>query len=148
MSDDLVFFDTNTLVYANDVSAADKQAKARELIHETIRAGQGTVSTQVLAEFWVTVTQKLKKPLDKDLAREQITLFSAFIIQAVDQATVLEALGIQERFKLSYWDAQILASAGLAGCAILYSEDLKDGGEYGKVKVINPFQSIHSSAKA
>jgi predicted nucleic acid-binding protein len=142
MSDRPVFFDTNTLVYANDTGSPKKRARARELIRHAVVSGTGSISTQVLAEFWVTVTRKLKIPLAHDSAREQIVLFSAFRVQAVDQATVLEAIRLQERYQLSYWDAQIIASARFAKVALLYSEDLHDGAEYEGVKVQNPFQKV------
>jgi len=140
MSDRPVFFDTNTLVYANDTGSPKKRSRARELIRQAVVSGTGSISTQVLAEFWVTVTRKLKTPLAPDSAREQIALFSAFRVQAVDQATVLEAIRLQEHYQLSYWDAQIIASARFAKAALLYSEDLSDGAEYEGVKVQNPFR--------
>ena len=142
MSDRPVFFDTNTLVYANDTASPEKRARARELIRQAVVSGTGSISTQVLAEFWVTVTRKLKTPLALDSAREQIVLFSAFRVQAVDQATVLEAIRLQERYQLSYWDAQIIASARFAKAALVYSEDLSDGAEYEGVKVQNPFRKV------
>jgi predicted nucleic acid-binding protein len=140
MSDRPVFFDTNALVYANDTGSPEKRARSRELIRQAVVSGTGSISTQVLAEFWVTVTRKLKIPLTHDSAREQIVLFSAFRVQAVDQATVLEAIRLQERYQLSYWDAQIIASARFAKVALLYSEDLSHGAEYEGVKVQNPFR--------
>ncbi len=77
-------------------------------------ASDGTISTQVLAEFWVTVTRKMKTPLSTRSAREQIALLGAFHVLPVDHATVIEAIRIQESHKLSFWDAQIIASARLA----------------------------------
>jgi len=142
MNGETVFLDTNTLVYANDCACPDKQARARQLIRQTIILGNGCISTQVLAEFWVTVTKKLQTPLSQELAREQINLFSAFRILPVEQATVLEALRIQERWQLSYWDAQILASALQAKATVLYSEDLQDGFEIVSLTVKNPFTQV------
>jgi predicted nucleic acid-binding protein len=126
-------------VYANDAADPAKRDVARKLIRDAIVDGNGCISTQVLAEFWVTVTRKLKVPLAADLAREQINLFSAFRIMPVDHATVLEALRIQERWGISYWDAQILAAASIANASLLYSEDLQDGAAIESVTVRNPF---------
>ncbi len=139
MSDDTCFLDTNTLVYANDTSFPDKQAKARALVSGLIASGKGCISTQVLAEFWVTVRLKLKKPLTAELTRQQIALFNGFAIVAVDQAIFLDALSIQERYRISFWDAQILAAARRAGCSKVYSEDMQDGAVYGEMRVIDPF---------
>lgn len=126
-------------MYANDGADPEKRNRARKLIRETILGGNGCISTQVLAEFWVTVTKKLKVPLSTELAREQINLFSAFKIIHVDHATVLDALRIQERWHLSFRDAQILASAIRCGASILYAEDLQDGATIESVTIQNPF---------
>lgn len=141
MNDEIAFFDTNTLVYANDASNPDKQASARKLIRKCIISGTGCISTQVLAEFWVTVNKKLNPPLSADLAREQIQLFSAFKVMPVDHAMVLEALRIQDRWQLSYWDSQILAAASRAHASVLYSEDLQDGALIESITIKNPFKT-------
>jgi predicted nucleic acid-binding protein len=140
MSDKPVFFDTNILVYANDTGAPEKRSQARKLIREAVASGTGSISTQVLAEFWVTVTRKLSTPLALETAREQIVLFSAFRVHAVDQPTVLDAIRLQERYQLSYWDAQIIASARFAKATLIYSEDLQHGTEYEGVRIQNPLQ--------
>ena len=141
MSGEIVFLDTNTLVYANDGANLVKRDLARTLIRETIIAGNGCISSQVLAEFWVTVTKKLKVTLSTDLAREQINLFLSFRVIPVDQSTVLDALRIQERWQLSYWDAQILASSMRTGASVLYTEDLQDGATIESVMIQNPFKA-------
>ncbi len=139
MSGDIAFLDTNTLVYANDGDDPAKRTRARNLVRETIIGGNGCISTQVMTEFWVTVTRKLKSPLSAELAREQINLFSSFRIMSVDNAMVLDAIRIQERWLLSYWDAQILAAAIRANASILYTEDLQDGAVIESVMIRNPF---------
>jgi predicted nucleic acid-binding protein len=48
-------------------------------------------------------------------------------------------LSIQERYRISFWDAQILAAARRAGCSKVYSEDMQDGAVYGGMRVIDPF---------
>jgi predicted nucleic acid-binding protein len=142
MSDSTGFLDTNILVYANDTSFPEKQVRARRLISGLIASGRGCISTQVLAEFWVTVTRKLTKPLTVELARQQIALFNGFTIVPVDHAIFLDALALQERYIISFWDAQILATARRAGCAELFTEDLREDGAYGEIRVINPFSTI------
>jgi len=139
MSDSNAFLDTNILVYANDTSFPEKQVQARTLISGLIATGKGCISTQVLAEFWVTVTRKLTKPLTVELARQQIALFNGFSIVAVNHAIFLDALAIQERYRLSFWDAQILAAARRAGCTELYTEDLQADSDLGGILVVNPF---------
>ena len=57
------FFDTNVLVYLFDADSPGKQARAREALGERLADGAVVVSTQVLQEFFVTVTRKLARPL-------------------------------------------------------------------------------------
>jgi len=46
------------------------------------------------------------------------------------------------RFKVNYFDAQILAAAHFSGCEIVYSEDLNSGQDYAGIVVVNPFQDV------
>jgi len=55
--------------------------------------------------------------------------------------SILAALGIEKRYKVSYWDALILHAAESCGATILYSEDLGHGQRYGTVEVVNPLHS-------
>lgn len=139
MSDKTVLVDTSILVYANDVANLERQVKARQCIRSTLIEGNGVLTTQVLAEFWVTVTMKLPQPLERARALEQMRLFSSFLILPVDHATILSALHLQERYSLSYWAAQIIASARLAGIETVWSEDMQRNGLYDGVRVLNPF---------
>jgi len=68
------FFDTNIVVYADDDDAPAKQRRARDLVYEHWRKGSGVVSLQVLQEYFVTVTRKLK--LDARKARRKVELLS------------------------------------------------------------------------
>jgi predicted nucleic acid-binding protein len=58
--------------------------------------------------------------------------------------TFNRALSIRERFKSSYWDAAILAAAGIPRCSIVYSEDLNHGQDYEGIRVENPFFALIS----
>jgi predicted nucleic acid-binding protein len=53
---------------------------------------------------------------------------------------LLEAWRIEDRYRVSFWDALQLVSANASGCAYFLSEDLNDGQTYGAVTVINPFR--------
>lgn len=56
------FVDTNILVYAYDPSDLHKQIAALRTLDRLATSGTGVVSTQVLAEFFVTVTNERKSP--------------------------------------------------------------------------------------
>ena len=54
---------------------------------------------------------------------------------------VRTAVDYAQRFKISYWDAAIIAATERLGAPILHTEDLNDGQSYGSVRVINPFRT-------
>ena len=60
-----VFVDTNILVYCRDASEPEKQEQALAWMAGLWQTGRGRLSFQVLQEFYVTVTQKLKPGLDQ-----------------------------------------------------------------------------------
>ena len=136
---DKVFLDTNVLVYAHDEGAPEKRDRSRQLIFESMRNGSGVISAQVLSEFFVTVTRKAQVPMTADRAKKEIVLLSTMETIDVDSTLVVRAVDMAERWRVSYWDALVLAAAERAGCRTLYSEDLADGQSYGSVTVRNPY---------
>ncbi|MBC7247489.1 MAG: PIN domain-containing protein [Actinobacteria bacterium] len=135
----LQFVDTNVLVYAHDRSAAAKHEKARALVAELWDSRKGCLSVQVLQEFYVTVTQKVRKPLSPEEAFMVIEDLSCWKVHAPQAQDVLEAIRIQRTHALSFWDAMIVRSAQAMGCGNIWSEDLGHDRDYGGVKVSNPF---------
>jgi predicted nucleic acid-binding protein len=58
----------------------------------------------------------------------------------LDEATLDLAATLAIRHQLSHWDALIVASALLARCDTLYSEDLQHGQVFDEqLTVVNPF---------
>ncbi len=136
---DKVFFDTNVLVYAHDSTSPNKKAKSQDLLFQSLRDNTGAVSPQVLSEFFVTITQKIKTPLTVSQARIEVELLSVMATVDLDATLVIRAIDHQVRWQLSYWDSLIIAAAERAGCRTIYSEDLSDGQSYGPVTVCNPY---------
>ena len=132
-----VFFDTNVLVYAAVGTGKEEFKRKRALA--LIQSEDFGTSAQVLQEFFVTVVRKALRPLSAAQALEWIEQWAAFPCQPIDRELVQIAVGLSERFTISYWDAAILAAAEALGSRIVYSEDLNDGQQYGEVRVINPF---------
>jgi predicted nucleic acid-binding protein len=132
-----VFFDTNVLVYAAVGTGKDESKRKRAL--DLIQSEDFGTSAQVLQEFFVTVVRKALRPLSAAQALEWIEQWAAFPCQPIDRELVQIAVGLSERFTISYWDAAILAAAEALGSRIVYSEDLNDGQQYGEVRVVNPF---------
>ena len=136
---DKVFIDTNVLVYAHDDASPAKRDRAREIVRLSITSGTGVVSTQVLSEFYVTVTRTMARPLAIPAARREVRMLAAMEVVEIDIATIDLAIELQERCQIGYWDGLILAAAAKSGCAVVLSEDLCHGQSYGDVTVRNPF---------
>ena len=132
------FVDTNILMYAHDVSAGDKHERARALVEHLWHSRSAAVSTQVLQELCVNLQRKAARPLSARATREIVADYLAWEVVVNDGVSILEALELQQRHRLSFWDALIVHAAERAGASVLYSEDLSDGQAYGSVRVVNP----------
>lgn len=136
---DRVFLDTNILIYAIETKGPEPE---KTVAAQTLAKSQDVViSTQVLGEFYRAVTStKRESPLDHQEATSWIQLWKRYDVREITVPHVDLALEIAQRFGLGYFDALILSAARVAGCAILYTEDLSDGQDYGGVTVDNPFR--------
>jgi predicted nucleic acid-binding protein len=130
--------DTNILIYAFSKSARDaiKAGTARQWI---AREDWGA-TVQVLQEFYVNAV-RTPHGLDHDEARAMIEeIASSRPVVSIDVPLMRLALQIKNRYRVSYWDAAIIAGARRLGAGVLVSEDLSHGQDYGGVRVLNPFQ--------
>ena len=139
MSGERVFLDANILVYAYDRDAGRKHEIARDLLIDLWNVAGGVLSTQVLQEFYVTVTKKIASPLPPESAREIIEDFLTWDVVTNDGEAILEAIDMQISEKISFWDALVVAVAKKGAADILLSEDLSDGRKFGDIAVRNPF---------
>lgn len=135
----LVFVDTNIFVYAHQANEPVKQPLAVEWLEQLWREQLGRTSTQVLNEYYVTVTRKIKPPLSPADAWGEIRNLAAWKPQPTDFELMSHGHEIQQRYRLSWWDSLVVAAAQLQNCALLLSEDLQDNAMYGGVTVRNPF---------
>ncbi len=138
---DRAFVDTNILVYAHDRAAGLKHERAGELVSQLWEDRQGVISTQVLQEFYVNVRRKCARPLGLTEAQRLVEDYLAWEVVVNDGEAILEALDLERRFQLSFWDALILHAAAAANVTTLYSEDLGHGRMYGTVRVLNPLRT-------
>lgn len=134
-----VFVDTNILVYAYDKATGGKNRMAQNLVQELWVTRSGCLSVQVLQEFYVTLTRKIKPPIPFEIASQQIADLSTWQVHEPNAKDVLSAIDLSQRYQVSFWDAMIIRSALSLDCAVLWSEDLNAGQVYDKVTVENPF---------
>ncbi len=128
------FFDTNVLLYL----ASSDQTKAQRA--KVLVGAGGVISVQVLNEI-ANVTQR---KLGHDWNRTHALLDTLRGLLAVKPLTVEihdAGLALAERYRLSIYDAMIVASALDAGCTTLWSEDMHDSLLIdGRVQILNPFR--------
>lgn len=141
MSDDNPqFVDTNILIYAFDASAGMKWEQASALLRNLWENENGRISVQVLQEFYVNVTRKAPNVMKPAEAAGVIRDFAHWPVHRPGVEDVLAAIQLQQRYKISFWDAMIVRSAQESNCEVLWSEDLANEQEYEGVKVVNPFR--------
>jgi predicted nucleic acid-binding protein len=134
-----VFVDSNVLVYAHDRDAGAKQQRAAERLKELWQSGLGRLSTQVLQEFYVTASQKIRRPVARSVVREVIRNYGLWVESLITPDTLVRASEISEAWRLAFWDAMIVASAEQIGADELLTEDLNHGQIIAGVCVVNPF---------
>jgi predicted nucleic acid-binding protein len=122
MSVERAFVDTNVFIYLYSTSEPEKQQKAEQAINGYDRY----VSTQVLNEFCNVAIRKMKLTLP--VIRESLgQICEACNVARIDEATVSKALGIHERYRYSYYDSLMVASALENNCRFIITEDMADG---------------------
>lgn len=138
MSATKAFVDTNILVYAHDRAAGEKHARARALVERLWNDRCGVLSTQVLQEFYVNIRKKARVPVSAGDAKQWIADYLNWEVVVNDGSAVIEAIDLEERYRISFRDALILQAAGSAGADIVYSEHLSHGQQYASLLVQNP----------
>ena len=134
------FLDTNIFVYANDQNEPRKQAIALDLVRELTVNGDGRISYQVMHEFFNVVLRKTPSKMQPEDARLFLdNVFRPLLAVPSSFTLVSDAIRIQERYRLIWYDSLIVSAAQQGGCDILYSEDLQHGQQFGSVTVANPF---------
>jgi predicted nucleic acid-binding protein len=133
------FLDTNVLVYAVSSAEVDapKSRKALDLVQRT----EFGLSAQVLQEFYVTVTRKIRKPLAPEQAVALLDEYRVFPTVPTDYPLIVSAIELSIEHGISYWDGAIVAAAQVLEAATLYTEGLNSGQLYGSVRAVNPFAS-------
>jgi predicted nucleic acid-binding protein len=137
---DKAFVDSNVLIYAHDVDAGRKHELAKRLLRDLWVARTGLLSSQVLHEFYVNVTRKIRTPLSKAEARRVVGTYIPWCLRP-EPGDVEEAFRIEDEAGLSFWDALIVAAAARGGATRVLSEDLNPGQIVSGVMVENPFDA-------
>jgi predicted nucleic acid-binding protein len=134
------FIDTNVLVYAHDTDAGSRHATAKALLAELWDTRSGSLSTQVLQEFYAVVTRKFKPPMPRAKARAIVASYGEWCDVPTEPQLIVAASRLEDEHTLSFWDSLIVQAAINAGADRLVSEDLQDGRRFGTLTIENPFR--------
>lgn len=137
---EICFVDTNVLVYSRDATEVTKQGLAGGWLARLWKNGSGRLSTQILNEYYVTVTTKLKPGLSVEKARQDIRDLFFWRPIPIDPRIVESAWAVQDRFGFSIWDGLVVAAAQAARCRWLLTEDLQDGQDLDGLTIVDPFR--------
>lgn len=134
----LVFVDSNVLVYARDPRDAAKRIAAIEWLQRLWSEGRGRTSVQVLNDYYAVITKRLQG-LQEDIWDDVEQYMASWKPRPLDSEVLRGARDNQARYELDWWDSLVVAAAQVQHCALLLSEDLQDGANYGGVVVRSPF---------
>ncbi len=133
------FLDTNILLYS--ISQDPIEAHKRDIAVALLDTGAIALSVQVLQEFYVQATRATRQDaLPHEIASGLMHTWLRFQVQEITLAIMLGALDIKARYRLSYWDAAIVAAARAIGCRELLTEDLSHGQEVEGILILDPFR--------
>ena len=136
------FIDTNVLIYAEASDVPAKQRTALDLLKRLYEEALGVLSTQVLQEYCNVALKKLRLPVQH--VRAQLDLYEQFEVIQVTPAIIQAGLDLHQTRSVAFYDAIIVASAQIAGCNVLWTEDMNAGESVGGLRIINPFATSQS----
>jgi predicted nucleic acid-binding protein len=136
MTSERFSLDTNVLVYAVDGRAGARHRRAPQIL--ILAARRDCVLTlQAMGELYHATTRK--KIASTSTAAAQIRDLLRIFPTAAADIDAFNALKDAQQGRCSFWDGLLIATAARAGCAFLLSEDMRDGGRFDGVTILNPF---------
>ena len=136
---ELRFIDTNILLYS--ISRDPAEEAKRDIAIALLETGNLALSVQVLQEFYVQATRATRPDaLAHEIAVGLLRTWLRFNVQEITLPVMISALEIKAIYRLSYWDAAIVAAARALGCRELLSEDMSHGREVEGVTINDPFR--------
>ncbi len=139
---DKIFIDTNILVYMQSGLDPSKTKISRQLFEKSSSENLIVISTQILQEFYITMTRKFGH--DPITIKKLLSLFTGFEIVSNNTSTIFDAIDISVLHQLSFWDGLVISAAMMGNCNIIYSEDLNHGQVIRGVEIVNPFYRLIS----
>jgi len=137
-----ISIDTNILVYSVDANEPAKQSRALHIIASLANNQHGVLTDQAIFEFVTVATRKGIVTFDVALTTSEFWVDLFPLVLAGPDVTS-RAFNLMRSHQLNIWDARLLGACGGGKVSDLLSEDMQDGGQYGPVRVLNPFNSAN-----
>ena len=135
------FLDTNVFICQLDSSDARKHKIAERLVRDALQNERACISYQVVQECLNTILRKAEVALDAQGTRAYLEAVLLPLMKVGASAALYErALDIQSRWRFGFYDSLIVASALVAGCDTLLTEDLQHGQVIETLTISNPFK--------
>ena len=139
---DRFFIYMNIFVYSINRTEPSKQRIATQLIREAVATRKGVISYQVVQEFLNVALKRFMQPMTTAEAEQYLaTVFRPLLAVHSSEELYGEALRLQARYRLSWYDSLMVQAARQAHCTIFYSEDLQHGQRFDSLRVVNPFSA-------
>jgi predicted nucleic acid-binding protein len=134
------FIDSNVFIYMLDTVDDRKREIATQLVDAARREGTGIISFQVVQEVLSIATRRLQPSMAPSDTQELLETVLVPLWRVMPTSLLYErALGLHHRYRFSFFDSIILASALLSGCTRLLTEDLQHGQMIEGLRIENPF---------
>jgi len=140
-----IFLDTNILVYAHDLDAGMKHKVAIKIVKDMWEDRNGVLSTQILQEFYINVTRKIGSPISRFEAREIMRSYACWEIKETTSMSIIRASEIEEKYRISFWDALVVVAAYESKVDKILTEDLNSGQIIEGILIENPFRHEKSN---
>ncbi|MBI2452537.1 PIN domain-containing protein [Candidatus Pacearchaeota archaeon] len=142
---EISLFDSNILIYAFAINEKEKNTIAKRLLDKVINNElQICLSTQNISEFYYGITKKIEKPIDVEIAREivkELISLTNIKIFKIIESTIINAIDVSIKFKLSFWDSLIVAVMEENNIREIITENEKDFKKIPLLNIFNPFKN-------
>ena len=135
-----VFLDTGVLVAAHDRDGGEKRAIAEHVLRQLWEDRSGVLSVFVLQEFYAALVGGPSSPVPRRAARELVDAYGVWPTVALEAADVLAASELEERHRLDFRDALVVAAARKSRATLLLSERILPARHVTGLEIRNPFE--------
>jgi predicted nucleic acid-binding protein len=133
-----IFLDTDVLLAAHDLDAGEKRAIAEHVLRQLWQDRTGVLSALVLQELYFALIRGAS-PVPRRAARDLVDAYGVWPIVPLDAADILAASELEERHRLPFRDAMVVAAARKSRATLLLSERILPARHITGLEIRNPF---------